>query len=220
VKLRRFQPGQPSSLAERSRRPHHCPYQTPPSVEGVVGRLLPPDRLRRRAAQTRVRAPLQHRRHPTDRARPRLGAAASQEARPQEATAPPEENLATVRPTGCRPQVSARHSPVLAADDATAPAEIIRRDACHLDSAIACWRTLDPSASLRAGSRPPPQPILPPLRTPSEGSRSTCLSLNSATAATYRTTRCVAIRCGCRSESRSSATRRGRWSPDDGRVLV
>ena len=37
--LRRYQPGKPSSLAERSRRPHRCPHQTPSSVEGVVVRL-------------------------------------------------------------------------------------------------------------------------------------------------------------------------------------
>lgn len=37
--LRRFVPGKPSALAERSRRPHHCPHQTPSSVEGVVVRL-------------------------------------------------------------------------------------------------------------------------------------------------------------------------------------
>src|SRR2546426_11309031 len=37
--LRRYQPGQPSSLAERSRRPHHCPQQTASSVEGRVVRL-------------------------------------------------------------------------------------------------------------------------------------------------------------------------------------
>jgi transposase len=37
--LRRYQPGKPSSLAERSRRPHHCPHQTPSSVVGVVVRL-------------------------------------------------------------------------------------------------------------------------------------------------------------------------------------
>jgi transposase-like protein len=37
--LRRYQPGKPSSLAEYSRRPHHCPHQTPSSVEGVVVRL-------------------------------------------------------------------------------------------------------------------------------------------------------------------------------------
>ena len=37
--LRRFQPGKASSLAERSRRPHRCPHQTPASVEGVVVRL-------------------------------------------------------------------------------------------------------------------------------------------------------------------------------------
>lgn len=37
--LRRYRPGQPSSLAERSRRPQRCPHQTPASVEGVVVRL-------------------------------------------------------------------------------------------------------------------------------------------------------------------------------------
>jgi transposase len=37
--LRRHQPGKASSLAERSRRPHRCPHQTPSSVEGVVVRL-------------------------------------------------------------------------------------------------------------------------------------------------------------------------------------
>ena len=37
--LRRFQPGQPCSLAERSRRPHHCPHRTPAGVEGIVVRM-------------------------------------------------------------------------------------------------------------------------------------------------------------------------------------
>jgi transposase len=37
--VRRYQPGKPSSLAERSRRPHYCPHQTASSVEGVVVRL-------------------------------------------------------------------------------------------------------------------------------------------------------------------------------------
>jgi len=37
--LRRYQPGRPSTLAERSKRPHHCPRQTPHAVEGVVVRL-------------------------------------------------------------------------------------------------------------------------------------------------------------------------------------
>lgn len=37
--LRRYRPGQPGSLAEQSRRPYHCPRQTPPAVEGVVVRL-------------------------------------------------------------------------------------------------------------------------------------------------------------------------------------
>jgi integrase/transposase-like protein len=36
---RRYQPGKPSSLAERSRRPHRCPHQTPSPLEGVVVRL-------------------------------------------------------------------------------------------------------------------------------------------------------------------------------------
>jgi len=37
--LRRHVPGQPSALAERSRRPKHCPHQTPSSLEGVIVRL-------------------------------------------------------------------------------------------------------------------------------------------------------------------------------------
>jgi transposase len=37
--LRRYQPGKPSSLAERSRRPHRCPHQTQSSLEGAVVRL-------------------------------------------------------------------------------------------------------------------------------------------------------------------------------------
>ncbi|MBM3891278.1 MAG: helix-turn-helix domain containing protein [Verrucomicrobia bacterium] len=37
--LRRHQPGRPSSLAERSKRPHHCPHQTAPVHEGVIVRL-------------------------------------------------------------------------------------------------------------------------------------------------------------------------------------
>ena len=36
---RRYQPGKPSTLAELSKRPHHCPHQTAPSIEGVVVRL-------------------------------------------------------------------------------------------------------------------------------------------------------------------------------------
>ena len=37
--LRRYRPGQSSSLAERCKRPHHCPGQTPGSVEGLVVQL-------------------------------------------------------------------------------------------------------------------------------------------------------------------------------------
>jgi len=37
--VRRYRPGQPSSLAERSRRPHRCPQQTSPAVTGLVVRL-------------------------------------------------------------------------------------------------------------------------------------------------------------------------------------
>jgi transposase len=37
--LRRYQPGRPSSLAERSRRPQRCPHQTSAALEGVVVRL-------------------------------------------------------------------------------------------------------------------------------------------------------------------------------------
>lgn len=37
--LRRHQPGKPSSLREISRRPHHCPHQTPAATEGLVMRL-------------------------------------------------------------------------------------------------------------------------------------------------------------------------------------
>lgn len=36
---RRYQPGRPSSLTERSKRPHHCPHQTIAAQEGVVVRL-------------------------------------------------------------------------------------------------------------------------------------------------------------------------------------
>jgi transposase-like protein len=36
---RRYQPGKPSTLAEHSKRPHHCPHQTPHGVEGAVVRL-------------------------------------------------------------------------------------------------------------------------------------------------------------------------------------
>jgi len=37
--LRRHVPGQPSALAERSRRPKHCPHQTPSGLEGVIVKL-------------------------------------------------------------------------------------------------------------------------------------------------------------------------------------
>jgi transposase len=37
--LRRYRAGTPSSLLAHSRRPHHCPRQTPPSIEGLVVRL-------------------------------------------------------------------------------------------------------------------------------------------------------------------------------------
>ena len=37
--VRRYQPGKPSSLVERSRQPHRCPHQTSERVEGVVVRL-------------------------------------------------------------------------------------------------------------------------------------------------------------------------------------
>jgi len=37
--LRRHQRGKPSTLAEHSRRPHHCPHQTSSAHEGVVVRL-------------------------------------------------------------------------------------------------------------------------------------------------------------------------------------
>jgi transposase len=37
--LRRYRPGHPSSLAEVSKRPHHCPHQTRPALEGQIVRL-------------------------------------------------------------------------------------------------------------------------------------------------------------------------------------
>jgi transposase-like protein len=37
--LRRHVPGKPSALAERSRRPKHCPHQTAAAQEGVIVRL-------------------------------------------------------------------------------------------------------------------------------------------------------------------------------------
>jgi transposase-like protein len=37
--LRRHVPGKPSALAERSRRPKHCPHQTSAALEGVIVRL-------------------------------------------------------------------------------------------------------------------------------------------------------------------------------------
>jgi len=36
---RRYRPGKPSSLAEHSKRPRHCPHQTASSVEGLVVQL-------------------------------------------------------------------------------------------------------------------------------------------------------------------------------------
>src|SRR5215510_4064271 len=37
--LRRHIPGKPSALAELSRRPNHCPHQTPSALEGLIVRL-------------------------------------------------------------------------------------------------------------------------------------------------------------------------------------
>ncbi|MCX8156529.1 MAG: helix-turn-helix domain-containing protein [Verrucomicrobiae bacterium] len=37
--IRRYQPGKPSSLAEVSRRPHHCPHQVSPGLEGQIVKL-------------------------------------------------------------------------------------------------------------------------------------------------------------------------------------
>jgi hypothetical protein len=37
--LRRYVPGKPSSLVELSRKPHTCPHQTSPAIEGLVVRL-------------------------------------------------------------------------------------------------------------------------------------------------------------------------------------
>lgn len=37
--VRRFEPGKPSRLRELSRRPKHCPQQTPAAIEGLVLRL-------------------------------------------------------------------------------------------------------------------------------------------------------------------------------------
>jgi transposase len=37
--LRRYQPGKPSSLQELSRRPDHCPHQTPCGLEGQIVKL-------------------------------------------------------------------------------------------------------------------------------------------------------------------------------------
>src|SRR5262245_13570409 len=37
--LRRYQPGKPSSLAEHSRRPHHCPHQISCGLEGQIVKL-------------------------------------------------------------------------------------------------------------------------------------------------------------------------------------
>lgn len=37
--LRRYQPGQPSSLSERSRRPRRCPHQIPRGLEGQIVKL-------------------------------------------------------------------------------------------------------------------------------------------------------------------------------------
>lgn len=39
--VHRYRPGQPSSLAEISKRPHRCPHQTRPSLEGQIVRLRP-----------------------------------------------------------------------------------------------------------------------------------------------------------------------------------
>ena len=36
---RRQVPGKPSALAELSRRPKHCPHQTPPGIEGQIVKL-------------------------------------------------------------------------------------------------------------------------------------------------------------------------------------
>jgi transposase-like protein len=37
--LRRYQPGKPSSLQEKSRRPHHCPHQLASGLEGQIVKL-------------------------------------------------------------------------------------------------------------------------------------------------------------------------------------
>ena len=37
--LRRYRPGKPSTLAEQSRRPHHCPHRTPHGLEGQIVKL-------------------------------------------------------------------------------------------------------------------------------------------------------------------------------------
>ena len=37
--IRRYQPGQPSSLREQSRRPRHCPHQIPAGLEGQIVKL-------------------------------------------------------------------------------------------------------------------------------------------------------------------------------------
>ncbi len=43
--LRRYQPGQPSSLAERSRRPARCPHQIASGLEGQIVKLRQPTRF-------------------------------------------------------------------------------------------------------------------------------------------------------------------------------
>jgi len=64
--VRRHRPGKPSSLAERSRRPKHCPRQTPAGLEGLIVRLC-----RRSCDKKWIAAILAAARRPRDAGAPR-----------------------------------------------------------------------------------------------------------------------------------------------------
>jgi transposase len=57
---RRYQPGKPSSLAERSRRPKHCPHQTSQALEGQIIRLRKRTGFGAQRLREEFRLPLSH----------------------------------------------------------------------------------------------------------------------------------------------------------------
>jgi transposase len=95
---RRYQPGKPSSLAERSRRPKHCPHQTSQALEGQIVRL----RKRTGFGAQRLREEFRLARQPQRRGAPPPPAwtdtPAQEKARHQEASASGQTRLATLEP--------------------------------------------------------------------------------------------------------------------------